>query len=95
MNIRREGVETRRAAPKADAFTGERQGEGIVQTTNLPDRANAQGKAAKAVVGTKIRRAARPVPVRFRPPAPGLVYVAYRREAHVAVFVLCFRLSLV
>ena len=33
-NVRREGVETRRAAPKANASPGERQGEGIVQTTN-------------------------------------------------------------
>ena len=42
-----EGVETRRAAPKAPR----RHGEGIVQTPNRPT-----GQAAKAVAGTKICR---------------------------------------
>ena len=42
--LEREGVETRRAAPKAKG-----QGEGIVQTTN------ASWAAAKAVAGKKIR----------------------------------------
>ena len=48
-----EGVETRRAAPKAAASGGRRQGEGIVQTTNPAATAG----AAKAVAGKKIRRA--------------------------------------
>lgn len=45
-----EGVETRRAAPKAAGY-----GEGIVQTTNLFGRRGRQGRAAKAVEGMKIR----------------------------------------
>lgn len=61
-NGRREGVETRRAASKA--WT--RWGKDIVQTTNEPIARTHQGKAAKAEVGTKIRRA----PVQVRPPAP-------------------------
>jgi Arm DNA-binding domain len=48
----------------------ERDGEGIVQTTNEPKARTRPGEAAKAVDGTKIRRAERPVPVRLRPPAP-------------------------
>ena len=47
---RREGVETRRAAPKART----RYGEGIVQTTNSSTRERAD-EAAQAVAGMKIR----------------------------------------
>ena len=47
----REGVETRRAAPKAECY-----GEGIVQTTNPPSASvPRRGGAAKAVEGMKIR----------------------------------------
>ena len=49
-NGRCEGVETRRAAPKART----RYGEGIVQTTNSSRRERAD-EAAQAVAGTKIR----------------------------------------
>jgi Histidine kinase-, DNA gyrase B-, and HSP90-like ATPase len=49
-NGRREGVETRRAAPKART----RYGEGIVQTTNSSRRERVD-EAAQAVAGTKIR----------------------------------------
>ena len=49
-NRRREGVETRRAAPNART----RYGEGIVQTTNSSRRERAD-EAAQAVAGTKIR----------------------------------------
>ena len=48
----REGVETRRAAPKPHMGNG----EGIVQTTNEPKARTRQGEAAKAVVGMKIPR---------------------------------------
>jgi hypothetical protein len=41
-NDQREGVETRRAAPKANAKVRERYGEGIVQTTNEPKRERAR-----------------------------------------------------
>jgi hypothetical protein len=47
---KREGVETRRAAPKAQG-----QGEGIVQTPNRSGVSQAPRRAAKAVAGTKIR----------------------------------------
>jgi hypothetical protein len=57
---RKEGVETRRAAPTALT----RQGEGIVQATN----ARLGGGESRS--GMKIRRAERPVPVQVRPPAP-------------------------
>ena len=50
LNGRREGVETRRAAPKART----RYGEGIVQTTNSSRRERVD-EAAQAVAGTKIR----------------------------------------
>jgi hypothetical protein len=56
-SLQGEGVETRRAAPTALT----RHGEGIVQTTDA---------LAAAVKTEVVRRAARPVPVRFRPPAP-------------------------
>src|SRR5712691_506072 len=65
-NVQGEGVETRRAAPKART----RYGEGIVQTTNAPTRSTAPGEAAKAVAGKKIPRRESAVPVRVRPPAP-------------------------
>ena len=65
-NGRREGVETRRAAPNART----RNGEGIVQTTNEPKARTRPGEAAKAVVGKKIPRLERAVPVQVRPPAP-------------------------
>ncbi len=52
----REGVETRRAAPKLWNFPGE--GEGIVQTANLAWALQGHHvRAAKAVDGMKIRRA--------------------------------------
>jgi hypothetical protein len=63
---RREGVESRRAAPKART----RQGEGIVQTKNEPKARTRPGEAAKAVAGMKIPRLERAVPVQVRPPAP-------------------------
>jgi hypothetical protein len=50
----REGVETRRAAPKLRISPGE--GEGIVQTANRMGKLRTI-RAAKAVVGKKIRRA--------------------------------------
>ena len=74
-NVRREGVETRRAAPKADASSGG-HGEGIVQTTNSQSR-NAAKEAAKAVAGKKIRWAARPVPVQVPPPAPTPTFIDF------------------
>ena len=54
--LSREGVETRRAAPKLRIFPED--GEGIVQTANLAwlSKSVTFG-AAKAVVGMKIRRA--------------------------------------
>ena len=60
----REGVETRRAAPKPGAKSG--HGEGIVQTPNPGKTAG----AAKAVEGKKIRWTARSVRVQVPPPAP-------------------------
>ena len=50
----REGVETRRAAPKLRTFREE--GEGIVQTANRIG-SSCSIRAAKAVDGKKIRRA--------------------------------------
>ncbi len=65
---RGEGVETRRAAPKART----RNGEGIVQTTN----AHLGGGESRS--GMKIRRAERPVPVQVRPSAPLSASTGYR-----------------
>ena len=56
----KEGVETRRAAPKAFCY-----GEGIVQTTNASAEA-----AVKTVDGMKIRGALTPVGVRIPRPVP-------------------------
>jgi hypothetical protein len=56
MYFSREGVETRRAAPKLRIFPEE--GEGIVQTANLARALKElRVRAAKAVDGMKIRRA--------------------------------------
>ena len=56
MYSSREGVETRRAAPKLRIFPEE--GEGIVQTANLAFALHARhARAAKAADGMKIRRA--------------------------------------
>lgn len=67
-----EGVETRRAAPTAERLRPNGHGEGIVQTTNSPERHSdaLSGRAAKAVVGKKIRWGASPVRVQVPPPAP-------------------------
>src|SRR5262249_19094522 len=56
--------------------------EGIVQTTNLRPGVTAPGRqGGESRSGKKIRRAARPVPVRVRPPAPCLTRLMCRAPA--------------